>query len=974
MNPISPGDSAAVEFINRMAALASSMDADSRNTAEKEVKQCQDCVDQQSGFAPLLLSVAVAGLPSSSFASIVLKNTVKKCWNPSEAEHCIQEEDKRILRASIIGDMIRTAEQPIVQRNLAETIAFIAKLDFPSQWSDALRCIVQTFEGPFSIPSYAAALSTSHSILQRYRTVEDSDRFVDELRVIFSTFFMPFIGSITPLLQSCQAPDCPEPLRRKAMEGLIAGMECLLDLSQLDVGDEFLKCMDKIVESFLTCLSFPATSSVAIELKSVVVSCVKHFLISFDEDFESYAAQFVKFVWDMIADPSSRNTSMDDLVVCGVDLLSNACRTTSRVLFESEETINMLLNQVAIPNLVLQEEEAELFETEPDMYIQRDIEGSDLHTRRCAASDLIRTLVITFSERAKPLLLEATKQLFVAAASDWRAKDAAIYIASSLVLDGKRADAQRGATQQNIGTIIPFETLVHGTILPELVAPVSSTSPLLIKADCLRFVATFRAQLDHAMYPPLLHTLIQWLPSENRVVSSYAAHALSKFIQMEISPQGLSSPHSTSSSASNPNSPLQRAVTPEMLQPHAAALLGGLCHKIQDTEAPNTYAAHCLLHILQLTPSITSAYLMDIVYSIHNTLTVAIKNPSNPRFSHYIFDSLSRCIKLLEGNTRAIEEMLLPNFTYILVNDVAEYIPYALQILSQLLEGYPSGGAPSSFYEELLTALMEPALYTQRGSIPAAVTILITYVQRFPEFLHHKGATEKIIQTVRMLVQLKNYDHEGLNLLTAMMLSYPGSALQPYLPTIYQFLLQRLQLSKTPKYVRIFIIFLSVSVIIRTAQDLVQLFEKIQSGLFMMILDKVWLPNMQKITGTLERKVCVVAMTQLLCECPLLQSNAPAWSSCVYRGWSMIYREAEQDDHKSFTPVAMVAPTLVGKEEFTNQYCPLEAAVHTPTDVCANITDPVRYFRERLCTFLLGEGVPLQSVLPQEVLGLLNSA
>lgn len=973
MNPISPNDPSAIEFVSRMATLASSMDADSRNAAEKEIKQCQDCVDQQLGLAPLLLSVAASGLPCSPFASIVLKNTVKTCWNPSEAEHCIREEDKSTLRASIIGDMIRTAEQPIVQRNLAEAITFIAKLDFPSRWPQALQSIVETLQGPFSIPAYAAALSTSHSILQRYRTVEDSDRFVDELRIIFCTFFLPFIGSMTPLVQACQSPECPDPLRRKAMEGLIAGMECLLDLSQLDVGDEFLKCMDKIVECFLICLSFPVANSVAIELKSVVVSCVKHFLISFDEDFESYAGQFVKFVWDMIADPSSKNTSMDDLVVCGIDLLSNACRTTARVLFDSESVISMLLNQVAIPNLVLHEEELEIFETEPDMYIQRDIEGSDLHTRRCAASDLIRTLVMTFPEKAKPILLEGTKQLFAAAATDWRAKDTAIYIASSLVLDGKRADAQRGAVQQSLGTIIPFETLVHGTILPELVGPVSAVSPLLIKADCLRFVATFRAQLDHAVYPPLLHTLIQWLPNENRVVSSYAAHALSKFIQMEMSPQGgLCSPHSTSSSSSV--STPQRVVTPEMLQPHAAAMLGGLCNKIQEAEATNAYAAHCLLHVLQLMPTVASPFLMDIAYSINNTLTIAIKNPSNPRFSHYVFDSLSKCVKLLEGNTRAVEEMLLPNFTYILVNDVVEYIPYALQLLSQLLEGHPVGGAPPSFYEELLTALTEPALYTQRGNIPAAVTILITYVQRFPEFLHRKGATEKIIQTVRLLVQLKNYDHEGLNLLTAMMLSYPGPALVPYLPTIFQFLLQRLQLSKTPKYVRIFIIFLSVSVIIRTAQDLVQLFEKIQSGLFMMILDKVWLPNMQKITGTLERKICVVAMTQLLCECPLLQSNAQAWSSCVYRGWSMIYREAEQDDHKSFTPVAMSSPAPLTKEEWSNQYCPLEAAVHRPIDVCSSITDPVHYFRERLCAFLLGDGTPLQAALPQEVLALLNSA
>lgn len=970
MNSISHEDPKAIDFIARMAVLAGSTDPNERKSAEKEIKDYQTYVDQQTGFVPLLLTVALQGIPSSIFASIVLKNTVRTCWDASHAEHCIQEADKYFLKELIIRGTISLTDQPVVQRNLVEAIEYVAVLDFPSQWPNALLPIIEALTSPFSITTYASGMSTAHSILHRYRNVVDSDEFVKELQVVFKSFFRPLVDAMAPLAAAIESQDCTSELREKAVIGLTAAMECMLDLSQLDVGDEFLDSMEKIVQLFLRSLSFPFTSPAVIELKSVVVSCVKHFLLSFDEDFENFAGQFLKLVWDMIADPSSKDDSMNDLVVCGLDLLSNACRSPARTLFDTEETITLLLHQVAIPNLMLSDEELDLFTNEPDMYIQRDVEGSDLHTRRYAGSDIIRTLVLTFAEKVKPILLAGTQHLFEAAASDWRAKDTAIYIASTLLLDGKRADAQRGAAVQSMGSIIPFETLVHGTILPELTSPVSEQSPLIIKADCLRFIATFKSHFEPSLHPHILAGLVHWLQCDNYVVSAYAAHALTKMIQLEAP-------------RASPQEPLVKLLSPQLLQPHGEIILRCLCTQIQDAVVTHTYQIKCLNELLRDAPSVVQPYLLDIAYALNNVLSVSVKNSSNSLFSHYMFDCISKCVAALATqytSIQTIEEMLLPNFTYILANDVLEYIPYTLQILAQILDCHAvckHEGSPPNFYQGLLEPLLTPALYSQRGTIPAASRILISYIEHFSAFLNEKEATPKILNTVRLLVQLKNYDHEGLAILHSMLLSYSPAALEPYLQSIFQMLLERLQVAKTPKYVRIFIIFLSVAIVIRGAPDLVERFERIQSGLFMLVLDKVWLPNMQKITGALERKVCVVAMANLLCECPLLQSNGAAWSSCVYRGWSMIYVEAEKDDHSSFVPATMNADGLsmtATIEKTGSVFCPLEAATRPTTDVCKTIHDPVQYFRQQIGTLLSGTGASLQPFLPPEVLSMFSSA
>lgn len=1023
MNSISPTDPLQIEVVNRIASLAAAVDAESRSIAEKEVKAYQQSVDEKTGFAPLLLHVSSSKLPSAPFASIVFKNTVKMCWNPAEAEHCLMDEDKGLIRGSIICHTL-SSDFPIVQRNLAEAIAFVAKLDFPVRWPTALDTLLEVIASPFSVPVHSTSLSIAHSVLIRYRNVEDSETFIKELRIINQSFLIPFLNmGLLPLAQAVRSYETgsTNEMRRKALEGVIAGVECLLDLSQLDVGDEFLSSIDKIVNLFLECLSLPFFHPLVVDLKSVVVQCVKHFLLCFDEDFEKYAGQFLKVVWDLIADPSSRDSSLDNLVVCGLDLLSSACQSTTRTLFGSQETITLLLNQVAMPNLSLTEDEIDLFQHEPDMYIQRDIEGSDLHTRRSAASSIIRQLVLSFADQACPILLEGTKQLFAASATDWHAKDTAIYLASSLLVDGKRADAQRGANVEAMGTIIPFETVVHGTILPELHSGVSAHSPLVIKADALRFIATFCARLDPlSTLPSLLPVLIQWLQCENRIVSSYAAHALRKMLLLTSS----SSPLCTTGASPSLNPPSTQVLSESVLQPHAGVLLASLCAKIQESGVScNPYPAQCLLQVLQCYPNVVTPFLMQLAFSLNNALTVVIKNPSHPLFSHCLFDSLSRCISLLrkqpdnmnreagddgkgqgENNCQLVEDLLVPNFTHILANDVVEYVPYTLQILAQLLDehsGSNGGGAPPAFFQSLLHPLLSPELLQHRGSIPAVVRLLISYVEHFPEWLHHTGLTEKLLFTVRQLTQLKNYDHEGLSLLTSMVLSYPQALLQPHWPSIFHGLLHRLQVGKTPKYVRIFLIFLSITVVVCGAEEVVQVFESIQVGLFMMVLGKVWLDNLQKVTGALERKVCVVALVTLFCDCPFLQTNAKAWSSCVFRCWSMLFSEAEQDDHTSFiptlgTPSALITPCerssrlsgpsatsvswvgLGGKENSgtgsSNIYCALEAAVHTPTDICRDIIDPVTYFRDKLFAFLRGPGVELQPALPQEVLALLNSA
>lgn len=72
------------------------------------------------------------------------------------------------------------------------------------------------------------------------------------------------------------------------------------------------------------------------------------------------------------------------------------------------------------------------------------------------------------------------------------------------------------------------------------------------------------------------------------------------------------------------------------------------------------------------------------------------KNPRNPSFNHYVFESVAGLVKHACADDPAqcsnFEALLFPPFQHILEMDVQEFAPYVFQILSQVR---PGGGCPT---------------------------------------------------------------------------------------------------------------------------------------------------------------------------------------------------------------------------------------------------------------------------------------
>eukprot|EP00116_Pleurobrachia_bachei_P015934 sb/3476196/ len=107
-------------------------------------------------------------------------------------------------------------------------------------------------------------------------------------------------------------------------------------------------------------------------------------------------------------------------------------------------------------------------------------------------------------------------------------------------------------------------------------------------------------------------------------------------------------------------------------------------------------------------------------------LTEICRNPSQPHFNHYVFETFSclirgSCIGKPE-NITGFESALFPVFQEILQKDVTEFIPYVFQVLSLMLElqNRPIPGQ----YMALFPFLLTPLLWERPGSIPPLTRLI----------------------------------------------------------------------------------------------------------------------------------------------------------------------------------------------------------------------------------------------------------
>lgn len=384
---------------------------------------------------------------------------------------------------------------------------------------------------------------------------------------------------------------------------------------------------------------------------------------------------------------------------------------------------------IYFPKLLVSDEE--LFEDNPEEYIRRDIEGSDIDTRRRAACDLVKTLSQNFEAKIFEIFSRYLEVLLVRyaenPAQNWRAKDTAIFLVTSL--------ASRGSTQRHGVTqtsqLVPLPQFCEQQIVPELNRPNVNELPVL-KADAIKFVMTFRTLLGPQTMVTCLPQLVRHLTSESQVVFSYSACTIEKILAMR-----------------SLNNTLQ--VTAAELQPLAGDLLNGLFAVLCGAQAnENEYIMKAVMRSFATLQQASMPYMSVVLPKLTVILEAVSKNPSRPHFNHYLFETLALAIRIVctaePAAVSSFEDALFPIFQNILQQDIMEFMPYVFQMLALLIEMREATSAIPDPYWALFPCLLSPTLWDRPGNVTPLIKLICAFIRRGSPQV---AAMQKLVGTSR---------------------------------------------------------------------------------------------------------------------------------------------------------------------------------------------------------------------------------
>ncbi|CAL9138619.1 unnamed protein product [Musa acuminata var. zebrina] len=334
------------------------------------------------------------------------------------------------------------AALPRVQPQLSEALAVVSSHDFPQSWPALLPELVASLRNAAEDNDYRAVnglLAASASLFSKFRISFDNNALRLDLKYCLDVFAAPLLEVFlrTSRLIAANVAGPPDTLRP------------LFDSQRL--------CCD----------IFHSLNSV--ELPEF-----------FEEHMREWMTEFLAYL--------GSSPSRDQLTVTAIKFLTTVSTSVHHSLFGSPEVLQRICSSIVFPNIRLREEDEELFEMNYIEYVRRDIEGSDIDTRRIIACELLKGIALNYKEQVTTLvsmqIQEMLKVYAVNPGDNWKEKDSAIYLVVALA-------PKAGSSG---GYLVDVESFFTSVILPELQEQDVNAAPML-KAGALKFFTVFRDQI-----------------------------------------------------------------------------------------------------------------------------------------------------------------------------------------------------------------------------------------------------------------------------------------------------------------------------------------------------------------------------------------------------------------------------------------------------------------------------------------------
>ncbi|KAJ1429475.1 Importin-beta, N-terminal domain [Sesbania bispinosa] len=872
-------------------------------------------------------------------AAVNFKNHLRLRWASEDTP--ILPPEKEQIKTLIVPLMLSAT--PKIQAQLSEALAVISNHDFPKSWSALLPELVSNLQKASQASDYASIngiLGTANSIFKKFRFQYKTNDLLLDLKYCLDNFAAPLLEiflKTASLIDTAAATAANPANLRPLFESQRLCCRIFYSLNFQELPEFFEDHMREWMTEFRKYLttSYPALEGsgpdgVALvdELRAAVCENINLYMEKNEEEFQGFLNDFALAVWTLLGNVS-QSTSRDRLAITAIKFLTTVSTSVHHTLFAGDGVIPQICQGIVIPNVRLRDDDEELFEMNYIEFIRRDMEGSDLDTRRRIACELLKGIATHYGDTVRSILSAQIQSLLSSFAANpganWKDKDCAIYLVVSLAT--KKAGTSHVSTE-----LVDVQSFFESVIVPELQSSDVNGYPML-KAGALKFFTMFRTQISKHVVLKFFPDLVRFLAAESNVVHSYAANCIEKLLL--VKDEGGRARYT--SADVNPIFPM---------------LMNNLfsAFKLPESEE-NQYVMKCIMRVLGVA-DISVDIARVCIEGLASLLTEVCKNPKNPIFNHYLFESVAILVKrACEKDTSLVsvfETSLFPRLEIILTNDVTEFFPYTFQLLAQLVELNRPPIPP--IYMQIFEILLSPDSWKRASSVPALVRLLQAFLQKAPGQISQGDRLTKVLGIFDTLIQSSSTSEQGFYVLNTVIESLDYDAIKAYISHIWAALFRELQKRRTVKLIKSLLIFMSLFLIKHGASILVDTMNSVQPNIFVVILNQFWIPNLKLITGDIELKLTAVASTRLICESPVLLDPAASasWGKMVDSIVTLLSRPEE--DRVEEEPDM---PDITENVGYTATFVRLYNAGKKEEDPLKDIKNPKEFFvasLSRLCT------------------------
>ena len=645
---------------NQLASLASlfqqTLNPEQRKPAEDQIGQLQ----AQPRFGFLLLALVQSESTSTAIrlaSAIQFKNLCKTRWNvDAETEDpvfsAISDDEKQAIRQQLVPVLVSlasasTPSQAILSQ-MNESVALVASSDFPEAWP----ALIDELVSQLSTDNHHVLLSvlaTSHAIFKQWRSQFRSDALYSEINLVLGKMANPLLELLQRMHGMLLDPSTPSMTMQPLALCLMLLLQLFYDLSAQDLPPQFEDAIPMLSPMFTSLLSFSRPELIGDE-EDVAPSPLVKIRSSVCEIFELYAKryldvlpqlpEYVQAVWDMLSTygPSEK---YDVIVSKAIGFLSAVVRMgNQRELFQSDSTLEQFCTAIILPNIQLRDIDEEIFEDNPMEYIRRDLEQSiEIDTRRRAACEFVRALLEQFSTQITTICSRHI-QMYLAEyqaslAQNWKRKDAAIYLLTSIAAQSSTMQHGVSSTNALVDVVQFFSEHVLEDLQPD--NSIARAQPIL-QVDAIKYLYTFRNQLTKEQLLSVLPLLVHHLSSSNYVTCTYAAISIERILFIRT--QG------------------QRLMVSSDIAPLSQRMLEALFATVEQHETPekvaeNDHVMKCVMRVLLTSKNAVEPYSGEVLSHLASIVQLTSRNPSNPRFTQFLFESVSALVRLAGSSTLA---------------------------------------------------------------------------------------------------------------------------------------------------------------------------------------------------------------------------------------------------------------------------------------------------------------------------------